>query len=174
MLAKELAFEVDRRPFLRRPDHPPEGEVRRLFDGETGTELNPEMRAKAKGVGLVMRRPHWSPNPMRVHEATLYAKQKGKDNQFHHLAAAAYWESGADLNDLGILKDIAEGAGLDWSDLGPRIESGEYRDAVIGEYEAAKEKGVGGTPTYMVGGELHGGDVGIDELREAIRAASAG
>jgi protein-disulfide isomerase len=42
------------------------------------------------------------------------------------------------------------------------------------EYEAAKELGVGGTPTYMIGGELHKGDVGIDELREAIKSAAAG
>ena len=173
MLAKELSFEVDRRPYLRRPDHPPEGEARRLFDGETETELNPAMQERASGVGLVMRRPHWSPNPMRVHEATLYAKEQGKDDQFHHLAAAAYWESDADLNDLDVLKGIAQSAGLDWGDMGPRIESGEYRDTVISEYEAAKEKGVSGTPTYMIGGELHGGDVSIEDLREAIRSASA-
>ena len=174
MLAKELSFDVDRRPYLRRPDHPPDGEVRRIFDGETDTDLNLEMQARAKGVNLVMRRPHWSPNPMRVHAATLYAKEKGKDNQFHHLAAAAYWESGADLNDLEVLKGIAEGAGLDWGDLGPRIESGQYQDTVVAESEDAKEKSVGGTPTYMIDGELHRGDVSIDELREAIQSASAG
>ena len=174
MLAKELSFEVDRRPYLLRPDSPPEGAARHLFDGETETELNPEMQERAKGVGLVMRRPQWSPNTLRVHEATVYAKEKGKDGQFHHLAAAAYWESGADLNDLDVLKGIVEGAGLDWADLGPRIESGEYRDAVMSEYESAKEKGVSGTPTYMIGGKLHGGDVSIDDLREAIRAGSAG
>ena len=174
MLAKELSFEVDRRPYLLRPDRSPEGEARRLFDGETDTELDLEMRERAQGVGLVMRRPQWSPNTLRVHEATIYAKDKGKDGQFHHLAAAAYWESGADLNDLDVLKGLVEGAGLDWGDLGPRIESGEYRDAVIGDYEAGKEKGVAGTPTYMIGGELHSGDVSIDDLREAIRSASAG
>ena len=42
------------------------------------------------------------------------------------------------------------------------------------EYEAAKQKGVSGTPTYLIGGELHGGDVSIDELREAIKSAAAG
>ena len=173
MLAKELSFEVDRRPYLLGPNRPPEGEARRQFDGETETELNPAMQERAKGVGLVMRRPQWSPNTLRVHEATVYAKEKGKDGLFHHLAAAAYWESGADLSDLDVLKGIVESAGLDWGDLGPRIESGEYRNAVTGEYEAAKERGVGGTPTYMIGGELHGGDVSIDDLREAIRSASA-
>ena len=174
MLAKELSFEVDRRPYLRRPDHPPEGEPRRLFDGETETELNPEMQERAKGVGLVMRRPQWSPNTLRAHEATVYAKERAKDGQFHHLAAAAYWESGADINDLDVLKGIVEAAGMDWGDLGPRIESGEFRETVMREYDAAKVKGVSGTPTYEIGGELHRGDVGIDELREAIRSAAAG
>ena len=174
MLAKELSFQVDRRPFLLRPDRPPEWEPRRLFDGETETELNPEMQERAKGVGLVMRRPQWSPNTLRAHEATVYAKEKGKDSQFHHLAAGAYWESGADLNDLDVLKGIVEAAGMDWGDLAPRIESGEYRGAVMREYEAAREKGVAGTPTYMIDGELHRGDVSIDELREAIGSAAAG
>ena len=173
MLAKELSFQVDRRPFIRQPDHPPEGMPRRQFDGETETELNPEMRERAKGVGLVMRRPHWSPNALRAHEVTAYAKERGKDGEFHHLAAAAYWESDADLNDLDVLKGIAEAAGMDWTDLGPRIESGEYRNTVLREDQAARDKGVSGTPTYMIGGELHGGDVSIDELRDAIKSAAA-
>ena len=173
-MAKETSFQVDRKPFLLRPERPPEGEERRLFDGETQAELNPAMQERAKGVGLVMRRPQWSPNTIRAHEATAYAKDKGKDGEFHHLAAQAYWKSGADINDLDVLKGIVEAAGMDWTDLGPRIESGEYRETVLREYEAAKEKGVGGTPTYLIGGELHGGDVGIDELREAIKSAAAG
>ena len=174
MLAKDMSIEVDRKPYLLRPERPPEGEERRLFDGETQTELNPAMQERAKGVNLVMRRPQWSPNTMRAHEATVYAKEQGKDGEFHHLAAQAYWESGADINDLDVLKGIVEASGMDWSDLGPRIESGQYRETVMREYEAAKEKGVDGTPTYLIGGELHRGDVSIDELREAIKSAAAG
>ncbi|MCI0844089.1 MAG: DsbA family protein [Chloroflexi bacterium] len=173
MLAKELSIDVDRRPYLLQPDRPPEGVARRLFDGETETELNDAMKERAKGVNLVMRRPQWSPNTLRAHEATAYAKEQGKDGEFHHLAAQAYWESGADINDLDVLKGIVEAAGMDWGELGPRIESGQYRETVMREYEAAKEKGVTGTPTYMIGGELHGGDVSIDELREAIKSAAA-
>jgi len=174
MLAKELSIDVDRRPYLLRPERPPEGEERRLFDGETQTELNPEMQERARGVGLVMHRPQWSPNTLRAHEATAYAKTQGRDGEFHHQAAEAYWGSGADINDLDVLKGIVEASGMDWSDLAPRIESGEYRAKVMEEYEAAKELGVGGTPTYMIGGELHKGDVSIDELREAIKSAAAG
>ena len=171
-MAKEMSFQVDRKPYLLRPDRPPEGEERRLFDGETETELNPAMQERAKGVDLVMRRPQWSPNTMRAHEATAYAKEKGKDGEFHHLAAQAYWESGADINDLDVLKGIVEAAGMDWADLGPRIESGEYRETVLREDKAARDKGATGTPTYMIGGVLHGGDISIDELREAIKSAA--
>ena len=173
MLAKDLSIEVERLPYLLQPDRPAEGQARRLFDGETETEFNPEMQERANGVALVMRRPQWSPNTMRAHEATAYAKEKGKDGEFHHLAAKAYWESGADINDLDVLKRIVEGADMDWADLAPRIESGEYRDIVLSQYEAAKERGVGGTPAYLIAGELHRGDVSIDELREAIESASA-
>ena len=173
-MAKEMSFEVDRKPYMLRPERPPEGEERRLFDGETQTELNAAMQERAKGVDLVMRRPQWSPNTLRAHEATVYAKAQGKDGILHHLASQAYWESGADINDLDVLKGFVEAAEMDWADLGPRIESGEYRETVMREYEAAKEKGVAGTPTYLIGGELFGGDVSIDELREAIKSASAG
>ena len=174
MLAKEFAIDVDRRPYLLRPERPPEGEERRLFDGETQTELNEAMQERARGAGLVMRRPQWSPNTLRAHEATVYARMQGKDGGFHHRVAEAYWGSGVDFNDLDVLKGLVESSGMDWNDLGPRIESGEFRPKVMEEYEAAKELGVGVTPTYLIGGELHKGDVGIDELREAIKSAVAG
>ena len=173
MLAKELPIDIDRNPYLLQPDRTPEGVARRLFDGETEAELNDAMKERAKGVNLVIRRPQWPPNTLRAHEATAYAKEQGKDREFHHLAAQAYWETGADINDLDVLKGIVEAAGMDWGELGPRIESGQYRETVMREYEAAKEKGVTGTPTYMIGGELHGGDVGIEELRKAIKSAAA-
>ena len=132
------------------------------------------MQERASGVGLIMRRPQWSPNTLRAHEATVYAKTQRKDGEFHHLASEAFWASGADINDLDVLKGIVEASGMDWSDLGPRIESGEYRAKVMEEYQAAKELGVAGTPAYLIGGGLYKGDVGIDQLREAIKSASAG
>ena len=125
MVAKELEITIDRRPFLLRPDCPPEGQPRRLFDGETETELNPGMQERARGAGLVMRRPQWSPNTLYVHEATLYAKEQGLDDRFHHIVAASYWEKSADLGSLEVVRGLAETSGLDWSALGPRLESGQ-------------------------------------------------
>ena len=145
-----------------------------MFEGETETELNDAMKERAKGVGLTMMRPQWSPNTMRVHEATAYAKEKGLDDKFHHLAAGAYWETGADLNDMGVLQGIAEQSGLDWGELSPIIESKRYKDQVLEDYEAAKALGIGGTPSYMIGGELLKGDISLEDLNAAVENAAKG
>ena len=170
IVAKDLDITIDRRPFLLRPDCPPEGQPRRLFDGETETELAPAMQERAEGVGLVMRRPQWSPNTLYVHEATLYAKEQGLDDRFHHVAAAAYWENSADLGSLEVVKELADQAGLDVGELGPRLESGHYRDAVLESNESARASGIGGTPTYLIGGWRKFGDLGVDELKSIIEA----
>jgi predicted DsbA family dithiol-disulfide isomerase len=170
IVAKELDINIDRRPFLLRPDCPPEGQPRRLFDGETETELAPAMQERARGAGLVMRRPQWSPNTLYVHEATLYAKEQGLDDRFHHVAASAYWEESADLGNLEVVKGLAEKAGLDAGELSSRLDSGQYRDAVLESNETARASGIGGTPTYLIGGWRKFGDLSVDELKSIIEA----
>ena len=172
MLAKELSFSVDRRPFLLAPDKPAEGQLRQIRDGETETEVTPAMQERANGVGLEIHRPYWSPNTLLAHEATVYAKEQRLDNEFHHAAAGAHWQRGVDLGNISVLRELTETTGLDWSALGPLLESGHYRPGVIQESEAARTRGVGGTPTYLIAGELHGGDIGLEELRSSIEAAS--
>ena len=170
IVAKELEITIDRRPFLLRPDCPPEGQPRRLFDGETETELNAAMQERARGAGLVMRRPQWSPNTLYVHEATLYAKEQGLEDQFHRVAAAAYWEESADLGGLDVVLGLAERAGLDRPELGSRLESGHYREAVLESNETARASGIGGTPTYLIGGWRKFGDLSVEELKTIVEA----
>ena len=172
IVAKEMDITIDRRPFLLRPDCPPEGEPRRLFDGETETELAPAMQERATSAGLVMRRPQWSPNTLYVQEATLYAKEQGLEDQFHHVAASAYWEESADLGSLEVVKGMAEKAGLDLLELGPRLDSGHYREAVLESNATARASGIGGTPTYLIGGWRKFGDLGVDELKTIIEAVA--
>jgi predicted DsbA family dithiol-disulfide isomerase len=104
-----------------------------------------------------------------AHEATAYAKEKGLDGAFHHVAARAYWESGVDLGDLAVLKGLTGECGLDWAELGPRLESGYYRQRVLEQYDDSRKRGVSGTPTYQVeGGEPTFGNLRVGDLRELI------
>jgi predicted DsbA family dithiol-disulfide isomerase len=156
---------------LLQPERPPEGEPRPLREGETEAEMSPAWQERARGAGVVMHRPRWSPNTVSAHEVTIYAKEHGRDSEFHHIAARAYWESGANLGDLEVLKGIAEGCGLNWAELSSRLESGHYRQRVYQEYQVARDKGVRGTPTYMIGGEIKFGDLAMEELREMLQKA---
>ncbi len=133
--------------------------------------MNQAMRDRAKGAGLEIHRPHWSPDTKLAHEATAFAKEKGKDSEFHHSLAKAYWTTGVDLADPTVFRGFAQQSGLDWDELSPKLESREYLPTVMNEYEAAKTRGVGGTPSYFIGGELLGGDVSQEDLATAIKKA---
>ena len=153
------------------PDRPPEGQARQMRDGETETDVAPHMQERARGLGLTICRPSWSPNTMLVHEATVYAREKGLDNEFHHAAAGAYWTKGTDFSDKAVLQELAGKAGLDWNELSPRLDSGQYRQQVLDEYQAARDRGVTGTPTYLINGELLPGDVSLEDLTAAVKKA---
>ena len=129
------------------------------------------MQDRAKGVGLAIRRPHWSPDTKLAHEATAFAKEQGRDSEFHHILAKSYWTTGVDLADTAVLREAAQQSGLDWDELSPKLESRQYLPGVMQEHDAAKARGIGGTPTYLIGGELLGGDISLEDLAAAIKKA---
>jgi predicted DsbA family dithiol-disulfide isomerase len=164
---------IDRRPYLLAPERPIDGEPRPLREGETETELNDAWKERAREAGIVMRRPGLSPNTNLAHEATAYARDKGRDGEFHHAAARAYWEDGVDLGNRQVLLDLGVECGLDVSELGAVLDSGQYRDYVLGEHQAAKDLGVFGTPTYRVnGGEPDFGDKSVAEMTAMIEGGA--
>ena len=170
-MAQETAVNINRRPYLLNPNRPPEGEVRQMRDGETESEVAPHMKERAENLGLAMCRPSWSPNTMLAHEATVYARENGLDNEFHHAAAGEFWTKGIDLSDKAVLQQLAEKAGLDWKELSPRLDSRQYSQQVLDEYQAARDQGVSGTPTYLIDGELIFGDVSLEDLIAAVKNA---
>ena len=166
---------IDRRPYLLAPDRPAAGEPRPLREGETETELNPAWQERAQQAGIVMRRPALAPNTNLAHEATAYAKAQGLDGPFHHAATRAYWEQGVDLGDRAALQAIAADCGLDPAGLAAALDSGQFRQYVLDEHQAAKDLGVFGTPTYRInGGEPDFGDKSLADLQEMIAAAAGG
>ena len=170
-----MPIKVDRRPFLLAPERPPEGEPRPLRQGETETEMSEAWQERAAGAGVTMRRPQWSPNTMLVQEATLYAKSEGRDGEFHHRAAQAYWEDGLDLGDRTVILRIAGDCGLDEGELSAALDAGSFRQQVLEEDAAAREMGVGGTPTYLIeGGEPTFGDLSAGDLRALIGKSANG
>ena len=116
-----------------------------------------------------MRRPALSPNTNMAHEATAFAKDKGLDGEFHHAAARAYWEEGVDLGNKDVLLNLGAECGLDASELSAALDSGQYRQYVLSEDQAARDLGVFGTPTYRVNGaDPDFGDKSVAEMTSMI------
>ena len=109
--------------------------------------------------------------PLLPTKPTAYAKEQGFDAQFHRAAAEAYWQSGADLGSLYVLRDVAKACGLDWETMVTRLISGYYKDLVIQEHEAAVKQGVAGTPSYLIQGRMYTGNVTLETLRTAVTEA---
>jgi predicted DsbA family dithiol-disulfide isomerase len=106
-----------------------------------------------------------------VHEATAFAREQGRDREFYLETAGEYWERGSDLGSIYTLRRSASRAGLDWESMWPKLESGHYRPWVLEEHRAAVEQGVKGVPSYIIGGKMYTGDVGIDALRAAVEGS---
>ena len=106
-----------------------------------------------------------------VHEATACAREQGRDGEFYLEAAREYWERGADLGSIYTLRRSAINAGLDWEAMWVKLASGHYRPWVMQEYRSAVARGVKAAPSYLIGGKICTGDVGLEDLRRAVERA---
>ena len=148
---------MEGRAYLLRPDTPKEGVPRPPRPGETEDELSEPLRQHVKEAGLIMRPPRVTPNTLYALEATEYAQQQGKFQEFHRAAYRALWEDGQDLGDLSVIEAIAEGVGLNSAELLKALESKHYSSAVMGQYQEALQYGISGIPTFLVGNLLFTG-----------------
>jgi len=98
-----------------------------------------------------MRRPSLTPYTMYSQEATQYAQEHGKFNEFHHAAYKALWTDGKNLADFQILKEITESCGLDWPELEQRLKSGHYRGIIQAQHQEALDLGVHAIPSFLIG-----------------------
>jgi protein-disulfide isomerase len=80
-------------------------------------------------------------------------------------------ESMEDLQ--GLLSEFAEQAGLDVNEFEACWNSHQYQQTIIDAVMAAREDGVGGTPTISIQGELVVGNQPYDVFKDAIEAALA-
>lgn len=64
----------------------------------------------------------------------------------------AYFEEGQDISDPEVLLAVARGIGLDATVIGRLLNSDTDRAEVRAEVETAREMGVTGVPTFLIGG----------------------
>jgi Predicted dithiol-disulfide isomerase involved in polyketide biosynthesis len=151
-LSAEREVEIDWRPFYLRPDTPPEGMDLPDYVKAHMAETNARLKQMATTAGLEMVFATRMPNTRLAHEATEYAREKGKLIEFHRLVFDQFYGHGRDISHWDVLREAAVAAGLDADEMQREVEAGKYTELVNAQVEEAQEIGVSGVPTYVLNG----------------------
>lgn len=80
----------------------------------------------------------------------------------------AIWSEGTTLPDSEAVLSALNGAGIDTSDVGPRIDHPDTAALLTSNTDEAVSRGVFGAPTFFVGDAMFFGNDRIDFLREEL------
>ena len=172
-MKREFPIIIHLQAFLLRSDIPPEGKY--LYDRKSepiDSKLKEPLHTTAMDAGLTkMRRPSIVSYTLPSLEATEYAKEEGKQEQFQKACYKSYWEESQDIGNLKVLKDIAINCGLDWDQLESRLKSKFYRDKILNQYKAALEIGFRGVPAFVIGNNGFTGAVPYHVFKQMAQEA---
>jgi 2-hydroxychromene-2-carboxylate isomerase len=140
--------------------------------------------SKAKGAYAMKDLGRWAarygvpltPGGMRTNDsalcgrAVLAANRLGKAKEAAVAIFHAFWGAGVPLtNDDQVLAVLAE-AGLDAAALRPLLGAPEIAAELAANTQEAAERGVFGSPTFFVEGDMFFGNDRLDFLRERLAA----
>jgi predicted DsbA family dithiol-disulfide isomerase len=139
-------------PYFLRPDMPDTGwELPERYRAMNRDPHSP-LRARFSAAGLKWKGRDWIPSTRRAHEATEYARARGKLEPFHAAVLRRYWDDAEDISSWPVLRAAAADAGLDGDDLERSVGAGEYTETVKAITTEAMEIGVTGVPTFLLAG----------------------
>ena len=151
-------FRIDWHPFQLNPDMPPEGvDTRDYLLARFGSEqqlqaIHDRFRATARQNGVTMDpdTPKRIPNTMNAHRVIHWAGLEGRQTLVVAAIMRAYWVEGRDIGNLGVLADIAAGAGMDRAVVTRLLASDADLDTVKAREAHARSRGVSAVPTFLI------------------------
>jgi predicted DsbA family dithiol-disulfide isomerase len=150
-LKEEYNVDLEWRPFYLYWDTPPEG--RELPDRvkqarASGSEERLSELARMHGLRFVSTKRIY--NTRLAHEATEYARDHGKGNEFHKVVFRKVYAESGDISQWDVLRSAAQEVGLNADELQRAVESGDYTAIVEAQVKRAYQIGVSGVPTYVI------------------------
>jgi predicted DsbA family dithiol-disulfide isomerase len=150
-LKQEYNVDVEWRPFYLYWDTPPEGQelpayVQRARAGGSEERL----KNIALSYDMEFRSTERIYNTRLAHEATEYARENGKANEFHKALFHRVYAEGQDPSQWSVLRANAEMVGLNADEMQQSVESHQFTDFVEEQVRWAQQIGVTGVPTYVI------------------------
>jgi predicted DsbA family dithiol-disulfide isomerase len=150
-LKEEHNVEVEWRPFYLYFDTPPGGKelpdhVKRAR--ANGSEERLRQIADSYGMEFVSTKRIY--NTRLAHEATEYAREHGRGNEFHKILFRRIYAEGEDPSQWKVLRSAAQELGLNADEMQRDVENEKYTANVADQVRWAYQIGVTGVPTYVI------------------------
>jgi 2-hydroxychromene-2-carboxylate isomerase len=170
-LADERGFEIDWQPFWLYPVREQLG-LPAPFPGGSPREqyMWRDLERRAKLLGLPCRRPEVYPfNSVPVGRIALVAAREGWCREFTEAAFRLHWTEGVLMPTAENMAAALATAGQDANRVQTLASSPEVKESFKEQANRALQRGIFGSPSFVVGNELFWGD---DRLEEAIAFAA--
>jgi predicted DsbA family dithiol-disulfide isomerase len=150
-LKAEHNVEVEWRPFYLYLDTPPEGrELPEHVKQRRASGSEERLRQIAESYGMEFVSTQRIYNTRLAHEATEYAREHGKGNEFHKILFHKVYAEGQDPSQWDVLRSAAEEVGLDADEMQREVQYEKYTAKVVDQVRWAYQIGVTGVPTYVI------------------------
>ena len=144
-------MEVEWRPFYLYLDTPPEGrDLPERVKRARAQGSEERLRRLAHSYGMEFLSTQRIYNTRLAHEATEYAREHGRGNEFHKVVFRKVYAEGQDPSQWDVLRSAAEEVGLDAEEMQREVEAEKYMAAVVDKVRWAYQIGVTGVPTYVI------------------------
>ena len=108
--------------------------------------------AAAEGLTYAVDKMQRQPNTLDCHRLILWAQSIGKAAEMKQRLMDRYFTDGADLSDREVLVQIAADVGMDAGKTREMLSSAIDVERVESAANSAKDAGIDGVPTFIVGG----------------------
>jgi predicted DsbA family dithiol-disulfide isomerase len=182
LLPPDFPVAVNFRPYFLNPWVPREGIDRKTYletkfgseERYAGIAKRVVAAAAAEGLTYAVDRMKRQPNTLDCHRLILWAAEHGQAARMKQRLMDLYFTEGADLSDPEVLVKAAVDCGLDGDTVRAKLASDADVERVQREADAAKEAGIDGVPTFIIGGVLAvTGAQSPEYLAQAITRAAA-
>ena len=108
--------------------------------------------AAAEGLTYAVDKMRRQPNTLDCHRLILWAEAIGKAAEMKQHLMDLYFTQGADLSDRNVLVAAGAAVGLDAAETRAKLETDQDVDKVESAANSAKDAGIDGVPTFILGG----------------------
>ena len=116
--------------------------------------------------------PHFPVNTLMIMRGAVAARTLDVFALYVDAVFAAMWEDGRKMDETAVVIETLAVAGLPADRLLTLTQDSAIKDRLIASTAAAVERGVFGSPSFFVGGELFFGKDRLGQVEEAIAGAS--